>query len=139
MEDRNWRGNVISRKSFPVGTMLIRTSWMFGKNGKNFVRSIIEKAEVQRELHVVHDQVGAPTYAKDLAHAVHMLLEGDHRGTFHVTNRGRCSWYEYACKILEYVSVGGATVIPVSSTDYRMAAVRPAYSVLSTRKLWKLP
>ncbi len=126
------------REELPGRHILIRTSWLFGKNGKNFVRSIIEKAESQRELSVVNDQIGSPTYAKDLAHAVNILVEGGHRGTFHITNRGRCSWYEYACKIVEYACMKGIVVTPVSSADYRTEAARPAYSVLSSRKFMKV-
>jgi len=126
------------REELPDTHILVRTSWLFGKSGKNFVRSIIEKAKLQGELHVVSDQVGSPTYAKDLANAVKVLIDEDHRGTFHVTNRGYCSWYDYACKIIDYAGMKGIAVIPVASAEYRTAAVRPAYSILSSRKFMEV-
>ncbi len=85
--------------------LLIRTAWLYGRHGKNFVKTILEKASVVKTLEVVDDQVGSPTCTRDLAAAVELLIEGGHRGVFHVTNRGRCSWYEFACKILEYAGI----------------------------------
>ena len=85
--------------------LLIRTAWLYGRHGKNFVKTILEKASTVKTLEVVDDQIGSPTYTRDLAAAVELLIEGGHRGVFHVTNRGRCSWYEFACKILEYAGM----------------------------------
>ena len=83
---------------------------------------------------MVNDQVGSPTYTTDLAAAVRILLEGNHRGVFHVTNRGTCSWYDFAAKIVELAGMTSVTIHPISSGDLDRKARRPAYSVLSTQK-----
>lgn len=114
--------------------LLIRTAWLYGKSGKNFVKTILEKAAAVKTLDIVDDQIGSPTYTRDLAAAVQMLIEGGHDGLFHLTSRGRCSWYEFTCKILEYAGVKDVTVRPIRSAALTRAAVRPAWSVLSSRK-----
>ena len=114
--------------------LLIRTAWLYGRHGKNFVKTILEKASVVKSLEVVDDQVGSPTCTRDLAAAVELLIEGGHRGVFHVTNRGRCSWYEFACKILEYAGITDVTVRPIDTGSLSRPALRPAWSVLSGRK-----
>lgn len=115
-------------------TLLIRTSWLYGRRGKNFVRTILEKAAVTNRLEVVDDQVGCPTYSWDLAGAVNLLLEGGQHGVFHVTNRGSTSWYNFARKILEMAGKTEVTVSPVPTERFPRPAVRPRYSVLSGRK-----
>ncbi len=114
--------------------LLIRTAWLYGKNGKNFVKTILEKAAAVKTLNVVDDQIGAPTYSWDLSAAVQLLVEGGHEGLFHLTNRGRCSWHEFACKIMQYAGKSDVTVRPIPSADLARPAVRPAWSVLSSRK-----
>jgi dTDP-4-dehydrorhamnose reductase len=114
--------------------LLIRTAWLYGRHGKNFVKTILEKASVVKTLEVVDDQVGSPTYSRDLAAAVELLIERGHRGVFHVTNRGRCSWFEFACKIVEYAGMNDVTVRPIGSGSLSRLALRPAWSVLSGRK-----
>jgi len=83
---------------------------------------------------VVDDQIGAPTYSWDLAAAVQLLIEGGQEGIYHLTNRGYCSWYEFACKILMYAGKTDVTVKPIRSQGLARSAVRPAWSVLSSRK-----
>jgi dTDP-4-dehydrorhamnose reductase len=114
--------------------LLIRTAWLYGRNGKNFVKTILEKAATVKTLDVVDDQIGAPTYSWDLSAAVQLLVEEGHDGLFHLTNRGRCSWYEFACKILQYAGRNDVTVRPIRSNGLARPAVRPAWSVLSSRK-----
>ncbi|HEU18091.1 MAG TPA: dTDP-4-dehydrorhamnose reductase [Deltaproteobacteria bacterium] len=114
--------------------IIIRTAWLYGKNGKNFVNTIVGKAKEEATLRVVHDQMGSPTYTVDLATAVHVLINGDHRGLFHVTNRGRCTWYEFALKILEYANITDVRVDPITTDEFPRAASRPRYSVLSSKK-----
>ena len=114
--------------------LLIRTAWLYGRHGKNFVKTIIEKAAAVKTLEVVDDQIGSPTCTRDLAAAVMLLIEGGHRGIFHVTNRGRCSWYEFACKIVRYARITDVTVRPIGSEKLSRPAIRPAWSVLSGRK-----
>ncbi len=114
--------------------VLIRTAWLYGRQGKNFVKAILAKAKDEGTLRVVDDQVGSPTFTLDLAQATKMLIEMDCFGTYHVTNRGVCSWYDFARRILEYAQVEGVTVVPIKSGELDRKAVRPSYSVLSNRK-----
>jgi dTDP-4-dehydrorhamnose reductase len=121
-------------KQFSDNFLLIRSAWLYGKNGKNFVKTIVEKARTERYLEVVDDQIGSPTFTWDLAGAVQLLIEGQHTGTFHITNRGNCSWYEFANKILKFAGVTGVTVNPIKSDKLTRPARRPHYSVLNCRK-----
>ena len=121
-------------QAFSDRWLLIRTAWLYGRNGKNFVKTILEKAAAVKTLDVVDDQIGAPTYSWDFAAAVQLLIEGGHEGLFHLTNRGRCSWHEFACKILQYAGKNDVTVRAIPSAGLARPAVRPAWSVLSSRK-----
>ncbi|MDI9569279.1 MAG: dTDP-4-dehydrorhamnose reductase [Pseudomonadota bacterium] len=114
--------------------LLIRTAWLYGPTGKNFVKTILEKALRNPILRVVDDQVGSPTYSLDLAGAVALLLEQGHRGIFHVTNRGACSWCEFTRKILALAGFSQTRVEPITTADLGLAAPRPSYSVLSSAK-----
>ena len=114
--------------------LIVRTSWLYGKNGKNFVKAILARAEETGKLTVVHDQIGSPTYTVDLAGAVKVLIENGQKGIFHVTNRGRCSWYEFALKILEYAGKTDVEIKPIITAELNRKALRPAYSVLSCKK-----
>lgn len=131
--------------------LLIRSSWLFGTNGKNFIQTILEKAKAKdfidntmskagvgaegpSTLSVVDDQVGSPTYTKDLASAVSLLIEKKERGIFHVTNRGSCSWHQFAVKILEEAGLDNIIVEPIKSIDLKRPAMRPVYSILSMQK-----
>jgi dTDP-4-dehydrorhamnose reductase len=114
--------------------LLIRTAWLYGRNGKNFVRTILEKARHTNTLRVVDDQTGSPTYSWDLTGAVRILLEQHHQGIFHVTNRGSCTWYAFTKKILEYAGLEHIAIEPIQTRDLNLPAPRPAYSVLGTRK-----
>ncbi len=114
--------------------VLIRTAWLYGRQGKNFVKAILAKAKDDGKLRVVDDQIGSPTYSLDLALATKLLVERDSRGIYHVTNRGVCSWYQFAQRIVEYAQLSGVTVEPIKSNEIDRKANRPAYSVLSNRK-----
>ena len=114
--------------------ILIRTSWLYGVKGKNFVQTILEKAKTTPKLSVVDDQVGSPTHTKDLAAAVDLLIEQNAKGIFHITNRGSCSWYQFAVKILQEYGLDNIEVIPIKSDKLPRPAMRPAYSVLSMHK-----
>lgn len=121
-------------KQFSDNFLLIRSAWLYGKNGKNFVKTIIEKARTEKLLKIVDDQVGSPTFTWDLAAAVQLLIEGQHTGIFHITNRGNCSWYEFAVKILKSACIPDVTVKPIKSDELERPARRPHYSVLTCRK-----
>jgi dTDP-4-dehydrorhamnose reductase len=121
-------------KEYAGDYLLIRTAWLYGRTGRNFVRAIVDKARHEKQLQVVNDQIGSPTCSLDLALAVKLLLEGGHSGVFHVTNRGRCSWYEFAVKIVQYAQIPDVQIEAIDSSMLRRKALRPAYSVLSCRK-----
>lgn len=114
--------------------IIIRTEWLYGKNGKNFVRTILEKVKTTDKLEVVDDQIGSPTYTQDLVLAVDLLIERNITGTFHITNRGNCSWFQFARKILQEAGITQVQVLPIKSENLQRQAKRPAYSVLSMQK-----
>ncbi len=115
-------------------TLVVRTSWLYGSTGKNFVRTILRLAVEQPVLKVVADQRGCPTHAGDLADALCRLLPQDLRGILHVAGAGDCTWYEFACAIVSSTSLS-ARVEPISTEEAGRPARRPAYSVLSCRRL----
>ncbi len=108
---------------------IVRTSWLFGINGNNFVKTILNKAKTEKELKIVNDQVGSPTYTKDLAKFLIELSLTDKYGIYHVTNSGYCSWYEFAKEILK-ISNKDIKLIPIESKDLVRLAKRPLNSVL---------
>ena len=119
--------------------LIVRTSWLFGPGGKNFVETMLRLATEREELRVVDDQVGSPTYTEDLARAIFALLEGRHWGLFHFANAGVCSWYGFSREILrQYLASGGEVKLrdhlAITSADYPLPAQRPAYSVLNCEK-----
>jgi dTDP-4-dehydrorhamnose reductase len=110
--------------------LIVRTAWLYGIHGKNFVKTILGKVESGEVLRVVDDQVGSPTYAADLARSVALLLSREQTGLFHVTNSGSCSWYEFTREILRLTGKDMGTVRGISSEELNRLALRPAYSVL---------
>lgn len=113
---------------------LIRTSWLCGRHGKNFIKAILQRAQNCQKLEVVTDQVGSPTFTTDLAGAVRLLAEGGFTGTFHVTNRGSCSWYEFARRILDLTGYESMEIKPITSELLERKALRPKNSILSGEK-----
>ncbi len=109
---------------------IVRTSWVFGEKNTNFIATMLRLAETRSELNVVADQVGSPTYAKDLAVLLCDMIKTDRYGTYHGTNEGFCSWYELAEKTFE-VAGKDVKVNPVASEEYPTRAVRPKNSRLS--------
>lgn len=122
------------------GDLCVRTAWVYAAEGKNFVRTMLRLMAEREELGVVADQIGSPTSAGDLADALWRLALGDHSGTFHFTNSGVASWYDFAVAIRdEAIALGllperAALVKPIATADYPTPAKRPAFSVLDTRK-----
>jgi dTDP-4-dehydrorhamnose reductase len=114
--------------------LIIRSSWLFAKEGINFVKTIIKLSQEKNELTMVNDQKGSPTYTKDLSQAVSLLIERDLKGIFHITNSGCCTWFEFAQKILDRIG-SSMKLIPISSSDCGRAAQRPHNSVLNCEKL----
>lgn len=112
---------------------ILRTAWLYGLHGNNFVKTMLDLAENHDEITVVHDQVGSPTYSFDLAVATTNLLFSDKYGIYHVTNEGACSWCEFAKLIFELSDVD-VKVIPVTTEEFPRPAPRPHYSVLDNKK-----
>ena len=111
---------------------IVRTAWLYGINGKNFPKTMLELAENHSEITVVYDEVGTPTYTPDLAEAISQLIETDYYGIYHITNSGSCSWCEFARYIFE-ISGKDVKVIPVTASEFARPAPRPHYSVLNNR------
>ena len=113
---------------------ILRTAWLYGE-GKNFVKTMLSLSKKNNELKVVNDQIGSPTYAKDLAKAIKEIIEkkSDKYGIYHVTNKGEVSWYEFAKKIFEIKNIE-IKVNPCTSEEFPRPAPRPHYSVLSNQK-----
>jgi len=117
--------------------IILRTGWLYGSGGKNFVDAILDKAKKEKEIKVVDDQVGSPTYARDLAAAIVKLLKSELWGVYHVSNKGEVSWFDYAKEILKKAKINNVKAIPIKSTELNRPAKRPAYSVLDNTKFEK--
>lgn len=123
---------------------ILRTSWLYGKHGKNFVDTILAKSKSKKTIAVVDDQIGSPTCTKDLAKAIHKLVdtfrlepEGSKAyGVYHISNSGRVSWYEYARQIVRLAKLK-TVIVPISSKELARPARRPAMSVLNNSKFAK--
>lgn len=120
------------RKVLPLnGYLIVRTSWLFGKNGKNFISTILKLSKEKDELKVVNDQIGSPTYTIDLSEAIERLINNNATGIVNVTNSGECSWYDYAIEILRLSGNDRVRVLPIKTEESERAAPRPPYSVLN--------
>jgi len=108
---------------------IVRTSWVYGKYGANFVKTMLKLSEERDSLKVVHDQVGSPTYTLDLARFLLELVRTDYFGIYHASNSGICSWYEFAKAIFEERELN-VEVEPCTTAEFPRPAPRPAYSVL---------
>ncbi|MED3351284.1 dTDP-4-dehydrorhamnose reductase [Bacillus thuringiensis] len=108
---------------------IVRTSWVFGLYGNNFVKTMLRLAEENKELGIVHDQVGSPTYTTDLARFIISLVQTDKYGVYHGSNSGVCSWYEFAKEIFKQSNIE-IVVNPLKTEDFPRPAARPKYSVL---------
>jgi dTDP-4-dehydrorhamnose reductase len=116
---------------------VIRTSWLYGASGKNFVKTIAGKAIQNEEARVVNDQVGSPTSARDLAVAIMSIVGNQPKpGIYNYSNSGSCSWFELAQRIYERVGASPSLVSPISSDSLKLLARRPRFSLLSKEK-WK--
>jgi len=123
--------------------VILRTAWVYGARGHgNFVKTMLRLGKDREELRVVADQVGSPTWAKNIAEAIIGLIESEAVGTYHFTNSGVASWYDFAVAIFEEAENIGyplkiKEVIPITTSEYPTPAQRPAYSVLSHGKITK--
>jgi dTDP-4-dehydrorhamnose reductase len=114
---------------------IVRTSWLFGLKGKNFVEAILLKAATGEQLQVVTDQIGAPTYTVDLAPMIAQLVGKGGGGIYHATNQGHCSWYEFAREILRAAGLERVGVSPITSAELDRPARRPKNSRLANARL----
>ncbi len=115
---------------------ILRIAWVFGKNGKNFIRTMLNLAKTRDHLTVVSDQIGTPTYTFDLARLVVDMIQTDKYGIYHVTNEGPyLSWFEFAKAIFEEAGITTMTVTPVTSEEYAAKAKRPSNSRMDRSKL----
>jgi len=114
--------------------LIVRTQWLYGLHGKNFVETMLRLGLERDEVAVVHDQVGSPTWTVDLCHAIRALIQRDCRGVYHAANSGCCSWRDFADAIFR--ESGMETVVkPITTVELGRPAPRPLYSVLDCSKL----
>lgn len=126
--------------------IILRTAWVYGVYGKgNFLKTMMRLGKEKEQIKVVIDQIGCPTYAEDIALVINQLIsqflnEKDSQKTYHFTNLGVCSWYDFAVNIIKFAQKLGydltvKEILPISTSEYPTPAKRPAYSVLNTRKI----
>jgi len=118
--------------------LIVRTAWLYGHAGPNFVEKMLSLASSGRVLRVVDDQVGAPTNVRDLAGAILELIAVEATGVVNATNRGWCTWFEFARRILDLAGLEQVPIEPVPSERFPRPAPRPGYSVLSLERLVSL-
>lgn len=117
--------------------LILRTSWVFGQIGRDFPSTIARLSQTRKEINVIYDQVGSPTYSKDFAfYATELLskIQDGENGIFHISNSGSCSWYDLAFFTLNLLG-SSSDIIPILSEEYPQKARRPSFSVLSKEKL----
>lgn len=113
---------------------IVRIAWVFGVNGKNFIKTMLNLAETRNRLTVVNDQFGSPTYTYDLARLLVDMVQTEKYGVYHATNEGICTWYEFACEIFKQAGIP-MEVVPVSAEEYKARAERPENSRMDKDKL----
>ncbi|WP_316245794.1 dTDP-4-dehydrorhamnose reductase [Paenibacillus tuaregi] len=128
-----WEGEELVRQ-LHTRFFVVRTSWVYGAGGSNFVRTMLKVGKRDGRVSVVADQIGCPTYTRDLASVIEQLSSTQRYGTYHVSGAGSCSWYEFACAIFEDAGMR-VDVVPVTTGEYPRPAPRPAYSVLDHQAL----
>lgn len=130
-------GELALQKINPENTIIIRTSWVYSSYGNNFVKTMLKLGKERDFLNVIHDQIGTPTYAADLAKVILEILpniKNKEVELFHFTNEGVCSWFDFAKAIFESANVN-CNVIPISTAQYHSIATRPAYSIMDKTKI----
>jgi dTDP-4-dehydrorhamnose reductase len=134
-----WEGEQAVRESLPE-SLIVRTAWVYGVHGHNFVKTILRLAGERDELSVVDDQIGTPSWTKDIAEGMWALIDADASGIFNLTNEGVASWYDFAEEIVAQAKrlgmpVKAQRVHPIPTRAYATPARRPGYSVLNKEKI----
>jgi len=127
----------LAAKSLVDKLFVIRTSWVFGINGNNFVKTMLRLASDRDTLGVVSDQIGSPTYTPDLADFIAYIITTDRYGTYHFSNEGFCSWYDFAKEIFNKANIK-ITLNKILTVDYKTVAPRPLNSRLSKKKCYDI-
>ncbi|MCK4709495.1 MAG: sugar nucleotide-binding protein, partial [Gammaproteobacteria bacterium] len=120
--------------------VIVRTAWVYGIHGHNFVKTILKLAAEREELTVVDDQIGTPSWTADIAKAIYALINISAKGIYHFTNEGVASWYDFAQQVVITAqnlgfSVKAKRICPIPTNDFPTLAKRPEYSVLSKGKI----
>lgn len=121
----------------PKNSIIIRTSWLYSEFGNNFVKSMLKLSKEKESITVVSDQIGSPTYAKDLALAILQIIpaiSNDGLQIYHYTNKGQCSWFDFASAIMK-IAQQNCEILPIPSSAYKTKVKRPKYSLLDTDKI----
>jgi dTDP-4-dehydrorhamnose reductase len=123
--------------------LVVRTAWLYGEEGGNFVKTMLRLMSVNSEVRVISDQIGSPTYARSLAQGIWSLVHIKSRGILHYTDSGVASWYDFACAIQEEaLSLGllekAVPILPISTSEYPTPARRPSFSILDKSETWAL-
>ena len=113
---------------------IVRISWVFGINGKNFIKTMLNLSNTKETISVINDQIGSPTYTKDISRLLVDMIESEKYGTYHATNEGYCTWYELAKTIFK-IANKDINLIPITTNEYKSKAKRPLNSKLSKDKL----
>lgn len=131
--DSKYQGEIAVKNNLEK-YFILRISWVFGINGKNFVKTMINLSKNHSQISVVNDQIGSPTYTRDLAKLVADMIVTDKYGVYHVTNEGTCSWYDFAVEIFKRSNID-VNVIPIDSSEFPTVAKRPKNSRMDKSKL----
>ena len=137
------RGDEAIQQVLSSNSIIVRTSWVYSEHGNNFVKTILKLGRERKELKVIYDQVGTPTYARDLAKAVMMIIQSKDfnakkfkTNIFNFSNEGLCSWYDFAKKIIELDDIT-CNLSPISTEEYSSPTIRPQNCVLDKAKIKK--
>lgn len=121
----------------PRNSMIIRTSWLYSEFGNNFVKSMLRLSKEKESISVVYNQIGSPTYAKDLAQAILKIIPkiaSEDIQIYHYANKGQCSWFDFASSIMK-IAQQNCIILPITSADFKTKVKRPKYSLLNTDKI----
>lgn len=128
-----WLGERLVRSTLQE-SYIVRTSWLYGHDGTNFVKTMLKLAAQQKEVKVISDQIGSPTYTKDLVEIIYQLFD-KRAGVYHVSNSLSCSWYQFARAIFAEVGCDPTFIKPVTTKEYGTSSIRPSYSVMNHKAL----